>query len=169
MNFKKLKKSLVAVAFALSFCFSGVVNVISALGAQYYALIANQLVGNQAALANLQLIRAWHDRHPLNHSARARDFVVDNIRDRFQTFAYERNLPACTWQNLLNDLQPLGETLIFAVLPGPQNIQNFQHNMLDLCRRLTKAELIKLINDWDDEIWKYGIDLSRLLGVTVKL
>ena len=169
MNFKKLKKSLAAVAFALSCCFSGVVNLISALEDRYYIPIENQLVGNQAALANLQLIRDWHDGHPLDNPAHAKDFVVGKIQDRFQTFADERNLPECTWQNLLNDLQPLGETLIFAVLPVPQNIQNFQDNMLNLCCRLTEAELTELIDNWDNEIWRYGLELSRLLGFTVNL
>lgn len=168
MNFKKLKKSLVAVVFALSFCFSGVVNVISALEDRYYTPIENQLVGNQDALANLQLIRAWHDRHPLDNPAHAKDFVVGKIQSIFQTFADENQLPECDWKSWNHDLEALGKTLIFAVLPVPQNVQNFQHNMLYLSR-LTKDEINDLINDWDDEIWKYGIDLSRLLGVTVKL
>lgn len=168
MNFKKLQKSLVAVAFALSCCFSGVVNLISALDAQYYNAVQNQLVGNQAALANLQLIRAWHDRHPLNHSARARDFVVDNIRDRFQTFERELTLPECTWQDEIHNLRLLGETLIFAVKPLEENREDFTNTMLDLSK-LPGLYLIDLIDDWDDEIWRYGIELSRLLGVTVKL
>ena len=148
MNFKK---SLAAVAFALSFCFSGIVNVISALDDQYYAPIANQLVGNQAALANLQLIRDWHDRHPLDNPAHARDFVVNNIQGRFQAFAQERNLPDCDWQHWNDFLEKLGSTLIFAVMPSDHGFDEFQNNIIWLCQRVS-SNIKKGIEDWDETI-----------------
>ncbi|MBQ3092769.1 MAG: hypothetical protein IJC57_00675 [Clostridia bacterium] len=152
MNFKKLKKSLVAVVFALSFCFSGVVNVISALEDRYYALIANQLVGNQAALANLQLIRAWHDRHPLDNPAHAKDFVVGKIQSRFQTFADENQLPECDWKSWNHDLEALGKTLIFAVEPDTNTQYNFVGEMVSLCTKLSTQRILDCINNWDEEI-----------------
>ena len=149
MNFKKLKKSLVAVAFALSFCFSSIVNVVSALGAQYYTDTVNQLVGNQDALDNLELIREWH----ASYQDAERGFVVGKIQSRFQTFKRELTLPECTWQDEIHNLRLLGETLIFAVKPLEENQENFTNTMFDLCRRLTTDEINDLINDWDDEMY----------------